>query len=241
MLKGLKNNDASYLRISTFSRFGDAQYMHFGDFLKYSKNALIGQKPEVEVITSEQKATFQNPTILMTTQSDHGLTNWLSRSKDLNDVAYLGFVGGSQKEILDLTLSPYLRKILQEDIKEGNNIHIFDIEFKNTHQVSERYTIDGLTFSVRQDFSTSSKHVLEEKFRFVSEIDDAMFIGKVISQQSLNVDQYLSQVGSDPITQAAIKAFNDPLGHEYYKEKYGLAAYIERFKSQCDSPMKQIT
>ena len=68
-----------------------------------------------------------------------------------------------------------------------------------------------------------------------------MFIGKVISQQSLNVDQYLSQVGSDPITQAAIKAFNDPLGHEYYKEKYGLAAYIERFKSQCDSPMKQIT
>ena len=27
----------------------------------------------------------------------------------------------------------------------------------------------------------------------------------------------------------------------YYKEKYGLAAYIERFKSQCDSPMKQIT
>ena len=94
---------------------------------------------------------------------------------------------------------------------------------------------------MRQDFSTSSKHVLEEKFRFVSEIDDAMFIGKVISQQSLNVDQYLSQVGSDPITQAAIKAFNDPLGHEYYKEKYGLAAYIERFKSQCDSPMKQIT
>ena len=48
--------------------------MHFGDFLKYSKNALIGQKPQVEIITSEQKATFQNPTILMTTQSDHGLT-----------------------------------------------------------------------------------------------------------------------------------------------------------------------
>ena len=180
MLKGLKNNDASYLRISTFSRFGDAQYMHFGDFLKYSKNALTGQKPEVEVITSEQKATFQNPTILMTTQSDHGLTNWLSQSRDLNDVAYLGFVGGSHKEILDLTLSPYLRKILQEDIKGGDNVHIFDLEFKNAYQVSERYTVDGLTFSVRQDFSTSSKHVLEEKFRFVSEIDDAMFIGKGI-------------------------------------------------------------
>ena len=129
MLKGHKNNGATYLRISTFSRYGDAQYMHFGDFLKYSKNALIGQKPEVEVITSEQKATFQNPTILMTTQSDHGLTNWLSQSRDLNDVAYLGFVGESHKEILDLTLSPYLRKILQEDIKGGDNIHIFDIEF----------------------------------------------------------------------------------------------------------------
>ena len=166
---------------------------------------------------------------------------WVRGIEARIDVAYLGFVGGSQKEILDLTLSPYLRKILQEDIKGGDNVHIFDLEFKNAYQVSERYTVDGLTFSVRQDFSTSSKHVLEEKFRFVSEIDDAMFIGKVISQQSLNVDQYLSQVGSDPITQAAIKAFYDPLGHEYYKEKYGLAAYIERFKSQCDSPMKQIT
>ena len=53
------------LRVSTFSRGGEAEIWLFGDFLKYSKNELVSEKPEVVIETVDQEIKLKNMQVIL--------------------------------------------------------------------------------------------------------------------------------------------------------------------------------
>jgi len=56
--------DHCKLSVSTFSRWGDFKNWFFGDFLKYSKNNLVSEKPELVFETYNQDTKVKNPIVL---------------------------------------------------------------------------------------------------------------------------------------------------------------------------------
>ena len=103
------------LRMSTVSRFGQTRHMQFGDFLKYSKNDLVGEKPEVVVETVDQEIKLKNMQVI----------NWPNnkepkpplRVRSLGDAARIGYYEKARRPVLDLHLSSDLRAVIKDDIK----------------------------------------------------------------------------------------------------------------------------
>ncbi|MDA9670850.1 hypothetical protein N9T57_01785 [Paracoccaceae bacterium] len=230
----MSEKDHCKLRVSTFSAFGNAESWLFGDFLKYFKNDLVAEKPEVVIETVDQEIKLKNMQVI----------NWPNdkepkpplRVRSLGDAARIGYHEKASRPVLDLHLSSDLRAVIKDDIKAGNNIHIFDLKFKNEFQMHEEFSIKGLFPSLTNDFDKIKKPVLAEKFLFKSGFNDAIWVAKIISHQSIPLDEYTKVVKSDPVWREGLKLYFDPLTHDYYKKKYGLAKYLDRFREQCDLP-----
>ena len=81
------------------------------------------------------------------------------------------------------------------------------------------------------------KLTLTEKFLFKSGFNDAIWIAKIISHRSIHLDEYIKVVETDPVWREGLKLYFDPLTHDFYKKKYGLGKYLDRFREQCDVPI----
>ena len=226
--------DHCKLRVSTFSAFGNAESWLFGDFLKYSKNDLVAEKPEVVIETVDQEIKLKNMQVI----------NWPNdreprpslRFKNLSDAARLAYLEKASRPILDLHLSSDLRAVIKDDIKSGNNIHIFDLEFRSEYQMHEEFSFKGLAPSLTNNLDKIKKPALTEKFLFKSGFNEAIWIAKVITHRSIHLDEYIKVVQTDPVWRAGLKLYFDPLTHDFYKKKYGLGDYLDRFREQCDVP-----
>ena len=222
------------LRVSIFSRGGEAEIWLFGDFLKYSKNELVSEKPEVVIETVDQEIKLKNMQVI----------NWPNdrepkpplRVINLGDAANLGYLEKESRPILDLHLSSDLRAVIKDDNKAGNNIHIFDLEFRNEYQLDKKFSVQGLSPSLNDDLDKIKKPTLNEKIRFKSDLKDAILVAKIIAHQSIPLDEYIKVVKSDPVWREGIKLYFDPLSHHHYKKKYGLGKYLDRFRETCDIP-----
>ena len=227
-------SQSTFLRVSTFSRGGEAEIWLFGDFLKYSKNELVSEKPEVVIETVDQEIKLKNMQVI----------NWPNdreprpslRFKNLSDAARLAYLEKASRPILDLHLSSDLRAVIKDDIKAGNNIHIFDLEFRNKYQTHKEFSVKGLSPSLTNNLDKIKKPTLNEKIRFKSDLKDAILVAKIIAHQSIPLDEYIKVVKSDPVWREGLKLYFDPLAHDYYKKKYGLGKYLDRFREQCDLP-----
>ena len=228
-----EKNDCK-LRVSTFSAFGNAESWLFGDFLKYSKNDLVSEKPEVVIETVDQEIKLKNMQVI----------NWPNdkepkpplRVRSLGDAARIGYHKKASKPILDLHLSSDLRAVIKDDIKAGNNIHIFDLEFRNEYQMHEEFSFKGLAPSLTNNLDKIKKPALTEKFVFKSGFNEAIWKANVISHRSIHLDEYIKVVETDPVWREGLKLYFDPLTHDFYKKKYGLGKYLDRFREQCDVP-----
>ena len=222
------------LRVSTFSAFGNSESWLFGDFLKYSKNDLVAEKPEVVIETVDQEIKLKNMQVI----------NWPNdrepkpplRVINLGDAAKLGYLEKASRPILDLHLSSDLRAVIKDDIKAGNNIHIFDLEFRNKYQTHKEFSVKGLSPSLTNNLDKIKKPTLNEKIRFKSDLKDAILVAKIIAHHSIPLDEYKKIIKSDPVWREGLKLYFDPLSHDFYKEKYGLGKYLDRFREQCDVP-----
>ena len=227
-------NDHCKLRVSTFSAFGNAESWLFGDFLKYSKNDLVAEKPEVVIEIGDRAIKLKDLQVI----------NWPNnkepkpplRVRSLGDAARIGYHEKARRPVLDLHLSSDLRAVIKDDIKAGNNIHIFDLEFRNEYQMHEEFSIKGLSPSLTNDFDKIKKPILSEKFLFKSGFNDAIWVAKIISHRSIHLDEYIKLVETDPVWREGLKLYFDPLTHDYYKKKYGLGKYLDMFREQCDVP-----
>jgi len=181
-------SQSTFLRVSTFSAFGNAESWLFGDFLKYSKNDLVSEKPEVVVEIDDRAIKLKDLQVI----------NWPndkkpkspSRVRSLGDAARIGYYEKARRPVLDLHLSSDLRAVIKDDIKAGNNIHIFDLKFKNEFQMHEEFSIKGLSLSLTNDFDKIKKPTLSEKIRFKSGFNDAIWVAKIISHRSIPLDEY---------------------------------------------------
>ena len=231
----MSKKDQCKLRVSTFSAFGNAESWLFGDFLKYSKNDLVSEKPEVVIETVDHEIKLKNMQVI----------NWPNdkepqpplQVRSLGDAARIGYHEKARRPVLDLHLSSDLRAVIKDDIKAGNNIHIFDLEFRKEYQMHEEFSFKGLSPSLTNDFDKIKKPTLSEKIRYKSGFNDAIWVAKIISHQSIPLDEYIKVVKSDPVWREGLKLYFDPLTHDYYKKKYGLAEYLDRFREQCDLPL----
>ena len=230
----MSEKDNCKLRVSTFSRGGEAEIWLFGDFLKYSKNELVSEKPEVVIETVDQEIKLKNMQVI----------NWPNdrepkpplRVINLGDAANLGYLEKASRPILDLHLSSDLRAVIKDDNKAGNNIHIFDLEFRNEYQLDKKFSVQGLAPSLANNLDKLKKPTLTEKFRFKTGYSEAIWIAKVVTHRSIHLDEYIKVVKSDPVWREGLKLYFDPLTHDYYRKKYGLAKYLDRFREQCDLP-----
>ena len=100
----------------------------------------------------------------------------------------------------------------------------------------EEFSFKGLSPSLTNDFDKIKKPTLAEKFLFKSGFNDAIWIAKIISHRSIQLDEYIKVFGTDPVWREGLKLYFDPLTHDYYKKKYGLAKYLDRFREHCDVP-----
>ena len=230
----MSEKDHCKLRVSTFSAFGNAECWLFGDFLKYSRNKLISGKPEVVIETIDQEITVKDLQVINMPSAME--IKPLSKIKSLGDTARIGYLVKGRRPVLDLRLSPDLRALIKDDIKIGNNIHIFDLEFRNEYQMHEEFTVKGMSPSLTNNFDKIRKPELTEKIRFKSNYNEAIWVAKIISHRSIYLDEYIKVVETDPVWREGIKLYFDPLAHDYYKKKYGLGKYLDRFREQCDLP-----
>ena len=226
--------DLCKLRVSTFSAFGNAECWLFGDFLKYSRNKLISEKPEVVIETIDQEITVKDLQVINMPSAME--TKPPSKIKSLGDTARIGYLEKGRRPVLDLRLSSDLRTVIKDDIKTGNNIHIFDLEFRNEYQMHEEFSVKGMSPSLTNNFDKIRKPELTEKIRFKSNYNEAIWVAKIISHRSIYLDEYIKVVENDPVLREGIKLYFDPLAHDYYKKKYGLGKYLDRFREQCDLP-----
>ena len=229
----IENNHCK-LRVSTFSAFGNAECWLFGDFLKYSKNKLSSGKPEVVIETVYQEIKVKDLQVINLPSAME--TKPPSKIKSLGDTARIGYLEKGRRPVLDLRLSSDLRALIKDDIKIGNNIHIFDLEFVKEDQMHEEFSVKGLTPSLTNNLDKIKKPALTEKFLFKSGFNEAIWKAKVISHRSIHLDEYIKVVETDPVWREGIKLYFDPLAHDYYKKKYGLGKYLDRFREQCDLP-----
>ena len=159
-----------------------------------------------------------------------------SKIKSLRDIARIGYLEKGRRPVLDLRLSSDLRALIKDDIKTGNNIHIFDLEFRNEYQMHDEFSVKGMSPSLTNNFDKIRKPELTEKIRFKSNYNEAIWVAKIISHRSIYLDEYIKVVETDPVLREGIKLYFDPLAHDYYKKKYGLGKYLDRFREQCDLP-----
>ena len=230
----MSGKDHCKLRVSTFSAFGNAECWLFGDFLKYSKNKLISGKPEVVIETIDQHIQVKDLQVINLPIATE--TKPPSKIKSLGDTARIGYLEKGRRAVLDLRLSSDLRALIKDDIKIGNNIHIFDLEFRKEDQMHEEFSVKGLTPSLTNNLDKIKKPALTEKFLFKSGFNEAIWKAKVISHRSIHLDEYIKVVQTDPVWRAGLKLYFDPLTHDFYKKKYGLGDYLDRFREQCDVP-----
>ena len=223
------------LRVSTFSAFSNAECWLFGDFLKYSKNKLISGKPEVVIETVDQEIKLNN--LMVINRPNRIEPKPPSEIKYLGDAARLAYIEKADRQVLDLHLSSDLRAVVEDDIKVGNNIHIFDLEFKNEYQTHKEFSVKGQSASLTDDFDKIKKPILNEKICFKSDLEYAIFVAKIVSHKSLQLDEYVKAVKSDPVWREGLKQYFDPRMYDFYKRKYGLGKYLDRFREQCDIPI----
>ena len=202
----------------------------FGDFLKYSKNNLVPEKPELVFETFNQETKVQNPIVL--NRGPHPSL----REKNLRDAAMFTYCEKSDRPILDLQVSSYLRSVIEDDYRAGNNIHIFDLEFRNEYQLEKEFSVQGMSPSLIDNFDKIKKPELTGKIRFKSSYNEALWVAKIISHRSLQLDEYIKLVKSDPVWREGLKSYFDPFIHDHAKKKHGLGKYLDRYREQCDVP-----
>ena len=154
----MSKKDHCKLRVSTFSMWGKVEHWVFADFLKYSKNNLVPEKLELVFETSNQVTKVQNPIVL--NRDPHPSL----RSKNLKDAAMFTYCEKLDRPILDLQVSSYLRSVIEDDYKAGNNIHIFDLQFRNEYQLEKEFSVQGISPSLTDNFDKIKKPELTEKF-----------------------------------------------------------------------------
>ena len=142
----------------------------------------------------------------------------------------------SDRPILDLQVSFYLRSVIEDDYRAGNNIHVFDLEFRNEYQLEKEFSVQGLSPSLTDNLDKIKKPELTEKIRFRSGYNQALWVAKIISHRSLHLDEYVKLVKSDPVWREGLKSYFDPYMHDHVKKKYGLGKYLDRYREQCDVP-----
>ena len=223
------------LRVSTFSVNWTVKQWLFGDFLKYSKNDLVSQKPEVVIETVDQEIKLNN--LMVINRPNRIEPKPPSEIKYLGDAARLAYIEKADRQVLDLHLSSDLRAVVEDDLKVGNNIHIFDLEFKNEYQTHKEFSVKGQSALLSDDFDKIKKPKLNEKICFRSDLEYAIFVAKIISHRSLHLDEYVKTVESNPVWREGLKQYFDPRIHDFYKKKYGLGKYLDRFREQCDVPI----
>ena len=231
----MSGKDHCKLRVSTFSAFGNAECWLFGDFLKYSKNDLVSEKSEVVIETVDQVIRLKDLQVINLSNDKEPKPSL--RIESLGDTARIGYLEKGRRPILDLRLSSDLRAVVKDDIKAGNNIHIFDLEFRNEYQMHEEFLVRGLRPSLTNNLDKIKKPTLTEKFLFKSGFNEAIWKAKIISHTSVQLDEYVKVVKSDPVWREGLKLYFDPLSHKFYKKKYGLGKYLDRFREQCDIPV----
>ena len=202
----------------------------FGDFLKYSKNNLVPEKPELVFETANQETKVQNPIVL--NRGPHPSL----REKNLKDAAMFTYCEKSDRPILDLQVSSYLRSVIEDDYRAGNNIHIFDLEFRNEYQLEKEFSVQGMSPSLTDNFDKIKKPELTKKIRFETGYNEAIWVAKIISHRSVHLDEYIKLVKSDPVWREGLKSYFDPYLHDHVKKKYGLGNYLDRYREQCDVP-----
>ena len=222
------------LRISTFPKYGESRYLQFGDYLLYNKTKLVPGSPEVVIETSKNKIKTKNPKI-MNLPKNHDWGEYTPQN--LNDFLVFAACGRRQLLVIDMNLSTYLKTLLQDDLKEGKNIHLFDLEFRNEYQVEKQFMVDGVFRSMTSDLDKSKQLRVKQTIRLKSDEEYGMFVAKIISHRSVPLYEYIEAVKTDPVWREGLKAYFDPYMHEHLKEKYGLAQYLERFREQCDVPL----
>ena len=222
------------LRVSTFSVNWTVKQWLFGDFLKYSKNDLVSQKPEVVIETVDQEIKLNN--LMVINRPDRIEPKPPSEIKYLGDAARLAYIEKADRQVLDLHLSSDLRAVVEDDLKVGNNIHIFDLEFRKEDQMHEEFSFKGLAPSLTNNLDKIKKPALTEKFLFKSGFNEAIWKANVISHRSIQLDEYIKVVETDPVWREGLKLYFEPLTHDFYKKKYGLGKYLDRFREQCDVP-----
>ena len=230
----MSEKDHCKLRVSIFSRWGKAEHWLFGDFLKYCKNNLVSEKPEVVIKTANHGKKVKNPIVISWDDKEPPPS---FRKNNFKDGAVIGYHEKQPNRIiLCLRLSSYLRSVIEDDMKAGNNIHIFDLEFRKEDQMHEEFSFKGLAPSLTNNLDKIKKPALTEKFLFKSGFKEAIWIAKVITHRSIHLDEYIKVVQTDPVWRAGLKLYFDPLTHDFYKKKYGLGDYLDRFREQCDVP-----
>ena len=205
--------------------WGKVDHWLFGDFLKYSKDNLVSEKPELVFETANQETKVQNPIVL--NRGPHPSL----RAKNLKDAAMFTYC------ILDLQVSSYLRSVIEDDYRAGNNIHIFDLEFRNKYQLEKEFSVQGKSPSLTDNFDKIKKPELTEKIRFKSGYTEAIWVAKIISHTSVHLDEYIKLVKSDQVWREGFKSYFDPYLHDHVKKKYGLGNYLDRYREQCDVPL----
>ena len=225
------------LRVSTFSVNWTVKQWLFGDFLKYSKNDLVSQKPEVVIETVDQEIKLNN--LMVLNRPNHIEPKPPSEIKYLGDAARLAYIEKADRQVLDLHLSSDLWAVVEDDIKAGNNIHIFDLEFKNEYQTHKEFSVKGQSASLSDDFDKIKKPKLNEKICFRSDLEYAIFVAKIISHRSL-LDEYVETVESNPVWR---EASNSTLILECMtlQEEIWVGKYLDRFREECDVLFKQTT
>ena len=222
------------LRISTFPRYGEARYLQFGDCLIYKKNQLVSGNLEVAIQTSKNKTKIKNPKIInLPTNHDWGKYT----PKNLNDFLVFAACGRRQILVIDFNLSSYLKTLLQDDLREGKNIHIFDLEFSNEYQVKKQFVVEGIFRSMTRDLDKSQKFTVKQTILLKSNEDHGMFVAKILAHRSIPLYEYIETVKTDPVWRAGLKSYFDPWLHDHYKEYHGLGKYLDRFYEQCDVPI----
>ena len=211
--------------------WGKVDRWFFGDFLKYSKNNLVSDKPELVFETVNQETKVQNPFVL--NRGPHPSL----REKNLKDAAMFTYCEKSDRPILDLQVSSYLRSVIEDDYRAGNNIHIFDLEFRNEYQLEKEFSVQGMSPSLTDNFDKIKKPELTKKIRFKTGYNEAIWVAKIISHRSLHLDEYVKLVKSDPVWREGLKSYFDPYMHDHVKKKYGLGKYLDRYREQCDVPL----
>ena len=202
----------------------------FGHFLKYTKNSLVSEKPELVFETANQETKVKNPIVL--NRDPHPSL----RKKNLKDAAMFTYSKQLNHPILDLQVSSYLRSVIEDDYRAGNNIHIFDLEFRNEYQLEKEFSVQGMSPSLINNFDKIKKPELTEKIRFKSGYNEALWVAKIISHRSFQLDEYIKLVKSDPVWREGLKSYFDPFIHNHAKKKYGLGKYLDRYREQCDVP-----